>query len=75
MHGEYETANSIVVILSEKPEIYFTGCPNPCKSEYKKYVFGEKIIYPIVNEENQDNCEFWKSKRFEGKTTQNKGKN
>lgn len=69
MHGEYETANSIVVILSEEPEIYFTGCPNPCKSEYKKYVFGEKITYPIVNEENQDNCEFWKSKRFQGKST------
>lgn len=64
MHGEYETANSMVVILKERPEIYFTGCPNPCESEYKKYVFGEKITYPIMNEENQNNYLFWKSKRY-----------
>lgn len=64
MHGEYETANSMVVVLKEKPEIYFTGCPNPCKSEYIKYIFGEKIVYPIVDEVNQDNCDFWKSKRY-----------
>lgn len=64
MHGEYETANSMVVVLKDKPEIYFTACPNPCKSEYKKYTFGEAIVYPIVDEENQDNCEFWKSKRY-----------
>ena len=64
MHGEYETANSMVVILKEKPEIYFTGCSNPCKSEYIKYIFGEKIVYPMVDENNQDNCEFWKTKRY-----------
>lgn len=64
MHGEYETANSMVVILKERPEIYFTGCPNPCKSEYKKYIFGEQIEYPIVDEENQENCEYWKNKRY-----------
>ena len=67
MHGEYETANSMVVIIKEKPEIYFTGCPNPCKSEYIKYIFREKIVYPMVDEKNQDNCEFWKSKRYSEK--------
>lgn len=63
MHGKYETANSMVVVLKDKPEVYFTGCPNPCKSEYIKYVFGEELVYPINDEINQDNCEFWKSKR------------
>lgn len=55
MHGEYETANSMVVILKDKPEVYFTGCPNPCKSKYIKYIFGEKLVDPIVNEENKNN--------------------
>ncbi len=64
MHGECETTNSMIVILKNRPEIYFTGCPNPCKSEYKKYVFGDPIIYPIVDEQHQNNCEFWKSKRY-----------
>lgn len=48
----------MVVILKEKPEVYFTGGPNPCKLEYKKYIFGEQIEYPIVDEENQENCEY-----------------
>lgn len=65
MHGEYETANSMVVLLKEKPEIYFTGCPNPCQAEYKKYIFGEELQYPIVSEENQNNCKYWKEKRYE----------
>ncbi len=64
MHGEYESTNSMVVILKDKPIIYFTGCPNPCKSNYIKYIFGEDLIYPIVSEENQDNCDFWKGKRY-----------
>lgn len=64
MHGEYESANSMVVVLKEKPVIYFTGCPNPCKSEYKKYVFGEELVYPMVDEKSQDNYDFWKSKRY-----------
>lgn len=64
MHGEYESTNSMVVILKDKPEIHFTGCPNPCQSEYIKYIFGNELVYPIVNEENQDSCDFWKSKRY-----------
>lgn len=64
MHGEYESTNSMVVILKDKPEIYFTGCPNPCRSEYIKYIFNEDLVYPIMNEKNQDNCDFWKSKRY-----------
>ena len=63
MHGECQTTNSMVVVLHNKPEIYFTGCPNPCKSQFIKYVFGEKLIYPIVTEENKNDCTFWKSKR------------
>lgn len=64
MHGEYETTNSMVVLLKDKTEIYFTGCPNPCSSKYIKYIFGEKLISPIVDEYNQDNCDFWKSMRY-----------
>lgn len=64
MHGECETTNSMIVILEERPIIYFNGCPNPCKSEYIKYVFGDDLVYPIMDEENQDNCDFWKSKRY-----------
>lgn len=64
MHGEYESTNSMVVILEDKPIIYFTGCPNPCESEYIKYVFGNDLIYPIVYEKNQDDCRFWKEKRY-----------
>lgn len=64
MHGEYESTNSMVVILKDKPIIYFTGCPNPCYSKYIKYIFNEDLVYPIMNEENQDNCDFWKSKRY-----------
>ena len=67
MHGEYETTNSMIVVLKEKPEIYFTGCPTPCKSEYIKYIFGEELVLPIQNEQNQNNCEFWKSKRYGNK--------
>lgn len=64
MHGEYESTNSMVVILKDKPIIYFTGCPNPCSSEYIKYTFNEYLVYPIMNEKKQDNCDFWKSKRY-----------
>lgn len=64
MHGNYESSNSIVVILKDKPIIYFTGCPNPCNSKYIKYIFGDDLVYPIMNEKNQDNCDFWKSKRY-----------
>ena len=63
MHGEYETANSMVVVLNDKIEVYFTGCPNPCKSKYLKYIFGESLIYPINNESEQDNYSFWNSNR------------
>lgn len=62
MHGKYETTNSMVVVLKDKPIIYFTGCSNPCSSEYIKYIFNEQLIYPIVDEENQNNYDFWKSK-------------
>lgn len=62
MHGKYETTNSMVVVLKDKPIIYFTGCSNPCSSEYKKYTFNERLIYPIMNEESQDNYDFWKRK-------------
>lgn len=65
MHGEYESSNSMVVILKDTPIIYFTGCPNPCHSKYIQYTFNEKLVYPIMNEENQNNCDFWKSKRYE----------
>ena len=64
MHGEYETTNSMVVVLADKPIIYFTGCPNPCTANFKKYIFGEEIVKPIVDEENQDDCNFWKEKRY-----------
>lgn len=64
MHGEYETTNSMVVVLKEKPVIYFTGCPNPCKSKYIEYVFGDELIFPIVDEKNQDNCIYWKNIRY-----------
>ncbi len=64
MHGEHESTNSMIVILKDKPVIYFTGCPNPCNSKYIKYIFNENLVYPIMNEENQDNCDFWKSKRY-----------
>lgn len=67
MHGEYESTNSMVVILKDNPEVYFTGCPNPCVSEYKEYIFGEELINPIMDEKNQDNFEFWKSKRYPNK--------
>lgn len=63
MHGEYETTNSMVVILNDKIEVYFTGCSNPCRSKYLKYIFSDELIYPINNEENQSNHDFWKSKR------------
>ena len=64
MHGEYETTNSMVVILDDKPIVYFTGCPNPCESQYIKYVFGNNLIYPIVDEKNQEDCRFWKDKTY-----------
>lgn len=64
MHGEYESTNSMVIILKDKPVIYFTGCPNPCNSKYIKYTFNDTLVHPIVDEENQDNYEFWKSKRY-----------
>lgn len=64
MHGKYESTNSMVVILKEKPIIYFTGCPNPCQSKYIKYVFGEDLVYPIVDEKNQHNCDFWSNNRY-----------
>ena len=64
MHGEYESTNSMIVLLKDKPVIYFTGCPNPCQSKYIKYIFNENLVYPIMNEESQDNCDFWKSKRY-----------
>ena len=64
MHGEYETTNSMVVILEENPVVYFTGCPNPCTSDYIKYIFNNDLIFPIMNEQNQDNYDFWKSKRY-----------
>lgn len=64
MHGEYESTNSMVVILKDKPVIYFTGCPNPCNSKYIKYLFGDILVYPIMDEKNQDNYAFWESKRY-----------
>lgn len=64
MHGEFESTNSMVVVLKETPVIYFTACPNPCKAEYLRYVFGEPPAYPINTEAHPDNCEFWKSKRY-----------
>ncbi len=64
MHGEYESTSSMIVILKDKPEIHFTGCPNPCTSKYIKYIFNEDLVFPIVSEDNQDNCDFWKSKRY-----------
>ena len=64
MHGEYETTNSMIVILKDKPVIYFTACPNPCQSDYIKYIFGDDLVYPIVDENNQNNFEFWKNMRY-----------
>lgn len=63
-HGEYESTNSMVVVLEDKPVVYFTGCANPCCHEYLKYTFNEELIYPINTEENQDDCEFWKKQRL-----------
>ncbi len=64
MHGKYESTNSMVVILKDKPIVYFTGCANPCQSKYIKYVFGEDLIYPIVDEMDQNNCDFWVNQRY-----------
>ena len=64
MHGEYETTNSMVVVLKDNIEVYFTGSPNPCESRYLKYIFGDTLIKPINNEENQNNYDYWKDKRY-----------
>lgn len=57
--GNYKTTASMVVILKEKPVIWFTASSNPCISVFKPYVFGQKRMAPICEEAEEQNLEYW----------------
>lgn len=44
------TTSSMVVVLDEDINVYFTGCSLPCISLFKYYKFGDEIVYPIVSD-------------------------
>lgn len=57
--NEYQTTASMIVVLKEKPVIWFTACSLPCISIYKPYVFGEKRMEPIYEGDQIEDCAYW----------------
>lgn len=51
MIGDHTTSSMVVELLPNKIDVYVTMGSCPCISLFKKWTFGEKRVYPIVEGE------------------------
>ena len=57
--GDHTTNSLVVELLSNKINVYSTFGSLPCISVYKKWVFGSKVEYPII--ENNKDIDYYKN--------------
>ena len=58
MIGDHTTNSMVVELLPDKINVYLTIGSLPCISVYKKWVFGSKVEYPIIT--NEEDLSYYK---------------
>lgn len=55
--GDHTTSSFAVELINDDINVWFTGTSCPCVSVFKYWKFGEKVEYPICN--NEINNKYW----------------
>lgn len=55
------TTSSMVIKVDKNIDIYFTGTSLPCKSVFKQFRFNDKVLYPVMLDNNP---KYWYEQEF-----------
>ena len=65
--GDHTTNSMVVELLNNNINVYVTCGSMPCLSVYKKWIFGKKATYPIINDGQSDESYYRRMEKIKRK--------